>query len=153
MGTSVNNSPIRDDNESNLQFSIFNLQSYRPAPTTSKEDLKRGATNVAVVETGLPTCLLHFFFFFVWLIHFLYIFARSFGKYWNFQPPPLSQWGDWWSLRPTLLLTSHFQSGLNDVATQKYDNLTIQIWKDYFSASWQWRACWCCRHKAFMISR
>ena len=35
MGTSVNNSPIRDDNESNLQFSIFNIQSYRPAPTVA----------------------------------------------------------------------------------------------------------------------
>ena len=63
MGTSVNNSPIRDDNESILQFSIFNL--IDPPPTTSKEDLQRGAANVAVVEAGLPTCLLHFFFFFV----------------------------------------------------------------------------------------
>ena len=47
----------------NFQFSIFNL--IDPPPTTSKEDLQRGAANVAVVEAGLPTCLLHFFFFFV----------------------------------------------------------------------------------------
>ncbi len=58
MGTSVNNSPIRDDNESILQFSIFNL--IDPPPTTSKEDLQRGAANVAVVEAGLPTSYFKF---------------------------------------------------------------------------------------------